>query len=127
MEVHVEKFEVAGLLRDVADALRPLLDKRANRLAIESSTSSATMHADLLKVRQCLLNLLSNANKFTDHGLVTLATTRLATRRSGLVDFSRKDTGIGMTGEQIGKLFRPFSQADNSTARRYGAAAWVWR
>ena len=120
MEVHVEKFEVAGLLRDVADALRPLLDKRVNRLVIESGNELGTMHADLLKVRQCLLNLLSNANKFTDHGLVTLATTRLVKEGADWLIFRVKDTGIGMTTEQISKLFRPFSQADNSTARRYG-------
>jgi len=122
MEVHLEKFEVAGLLRDVTDALRPLLDKRANQLIIESSEGLGVMQADLIKVRQCLLNLLSNANKFTNHGVVTLSATRVATEGEDWLTFRVKDTGIGMSAAQMKKLFRAFSQADNSTARRYGGS-----
>src|SRR6185436_10040179 len=73
MEVHLERFEVADLLRDITEPLRPLVDKKANRLITESEEPLGCMHGDLIKVRQCLLNLLSNANKFTDHGLVTLS------------------------------------------------------
>src|SRR5438552_3363731 len=76
MEVHVERFPVAGLLRDVTEALRPLVDKKANQLVIQAADDIGVMHSDLIKVRQCLLNLLSNANKFTEHGMITLSATR---------------------------------------------------
>src|SRR5207247_175581 len=81
MEVHVERFAVSGLLRDVTDALRPLVDKKANQLVLLAGDDVGAMHADLIKVRQCLLNLLSNANKFTDRGVVTLSAAR--TNRAG--------------------------------------------
>src|SRR5438477_4688168 len=120
MEVHVERFVVAGLLRDVTEALRPLVDKKANQLVIQAADDIGVMHSDLIKVRQCLLNLLSNANKFTEHGMITLSATRAVKGDKDWLIFRVQDTGIGMTREQIGKLFRAFTQADNSTTRRYG-------
>ncbi len=122
MEVRVEKFAVAGLLRDVSEALRPLVDEKANRLVIESGEDVGFMHSDAIKVRQSLLNLLSNANKFTDQGMISLSASRLAKEGADWLIFRVKDTGIGMTSEQISRLFRAFSQADNSTARRYGGS-----
>ncbi len=122
MEMHLERFAVAGLLRDVSEALRPLVDKRANRLTVESGEDVGAMHSDLIKVRQCLLNLLSNANKFTDQGDVQLSATRVNKGGADWLIFRVKDTGIGMTPEQMSRLFRAFTQADNSTARRYGGS-----
>jgi signal transduction histidine kinase/CheY-like chemotaxis protein len=135
MEVHIERFEVAGLLRDVTEALRPLVTQKSNQLVIEAVNLSATgarsgeslaqlgtMHSDMIKVRQCLLNLLSNANKFTDHGKVTIAVSRMVKEGTDWLIFRVKDTGIGLSPAQMSKLFRAFSQADNSTARRYGGS-----
>src|SRR5258708_6641582 len=106
MELHVERFAVAGLLRDVTEALRPLVDKKANQLVLLAGEDAGVMHPDLLKVRQCLLNLLSNANKFTDRGVVTLSAARETREGMDWLVFRVQDTGIGMTREQIGRLFR---------------------
>jgi signal transduction histidine kinase len=78
------------------------------------------MEADLTKVRQCLFNLLSNASKFTEQGVITTAVTRRIEEMSEWVYFSISDSGIGMTPEQLGKLFEPFTQADSSIAGKYG-------
>ena len=122
MELYLESFDVAGLVRDIAAVIQPLVAKNANRLDVRCPAGrSATMRADLTKVRQALFNLLSNACKFTEQGTVTLAVTPGggATAGTAMV-FSVSDTGIGMTPEQIARLFEAFSQADASTTRKYG-------
>ncbi len=78
------------------------------------------MRADLTKVRQALFNLLSNACKFTDHGEVSLTAARETADRGDWITFRVSDTGIGMTPEQMGRLFQEFSQADAATTRKYG-------
>jgi len=78
------------------------------------------MHADLVRVRQCLLNLLSNACKFTEHGTITLQVRRVTEPSGDWITFRVTDTGIGMTPEQQSRLFQDFSQADASTTRKYG-------
>src|SRR5213075_1614741 len=83
MEVHLEVFAVPALVRDLKDVMRPLLERKNNRLVIECSDDTGTMQADRIKVRQCLLNLLSNASKFTDQGVITLSASRVARRRTG--------------------------------------------
>jgi signal transduction histidine kinase/CheY-like chemotaxis protein len=120
MEVHLESFDVAALIRDLNDVMRPLVERKSNRLVIESPNDLGAMHADRIKVRQCLLNLLSNASKFTDNGVITLSANRISKDGSDWLVFRVIDTGIGMTAEQINKLFRAFTQADDSTSRRYG-------
>jgi signal transduction histidine kinase/CheY-like chemotaxis protein len=120
MEVHLESFDVATLVRDINDVLRPMVERKSNRLVIESPNSLGTMQADRIKVRQCLLNLLSNASKFTDNGVITLSAHRIVRDGSDWLAFRVSDTGIGMTPEQISRLFRAFTQADESTSRRYG-------
>ena len=120
MEVHVETFGVPALIRDLKDIMRPLSEPKKNRLVIECPEDIGNMHGDRIKVRQCLLNLLSNACKFTDQGTVTLSAGRVARDGSDWLVFRVSDTGIGMTPEQLGKLFRAFTQADDSTSRRYG-------
>jgi PAS domain S-box-containing protein len=120
MELYIERFDLADLLRDVTTTIQPLLDKRGNVLKTDVAEPLGTMQADLTKVRQILFNLLSNASKFTEHGTIRLAGQR---RRKGDregIEFSVADTGIGMTPEQLGKLFQPFTQADASTTRKYG-------
>jgi len=120
MEVHLETFGIPGLIRDLKDLMRPLAEPKKNRLVIECPEDIGEMHADRIKVRQCLLNLLSNACKFTHQGLITLSASRVAKSGGDWLTFRVSDTGIGMTPEQLGKLFRAFSQADDSTSRRYG-------
>ncbi len=116
MQLFVETFEVAPLVEQVATTVRPLVDKNANRLEVRCAPDAGTMHSDATRVRQVLLNLLSNASKFTDHGVITLQVDRAG---PDLV-FCVRDTGIGMTPEQLGRLFEAFSQAEASTAAKYG-------
>ncbi|MSU59424.1 MAG: response regulator [Pedosphaera sp.] len=120
MEVHVETFDVGVLVRDLKGVLRPLVERKKNQLVIECAENLGDMQADRIKVRQCLLNLLSNASKFTEAGTITLTASREARNGADWLVFRIRDTGIGMTPEQLGKLFRAFSQADDSTSRKYG-------
>ncbi len=87
---------------------------------VDVPESVGTMRGDLTKVRQALFNLLSNASKFTENGRVTLSVSREAVDGSDWVEFQVNDTGIGMTPEQLARLFQPFTQADASTTRKYG-------
>jgi CheY-like chemotaxis protein/nitrogen-specific signal transduction histidine kinase len=120
MEVHLETFRIGHLVADAADVLRPLIEQKSNRLVVDCAEDLGAMQADRIKVRQCLLNLLSNANKFTERGTVTLCARRKQRHGEERIIVSVTDTGIGMTTEQMGKLFRPFTQADSSTARKHG-------
>src|SRR5881628_420993 len=114
MDVHLETFDIPALVRDVKDVMGPLVERKNNRLVIECAADIGAMQADRIKVRQCLLNLLSNASKFTDRGVVTFSANRAARNGADWLIFRVADTGIGMTPEQIGKLFRAFTQADDS-------------
>ena len=120
MELYLETFDVAGLVRDIAAVIQPLAGKNANRLEVRCPPETGTMRADLTKVRQALFNLLSNACKFTDRGTVGLAVAREAIDGRDFMAFRVSDTGIGMTPEQLTRLFEAFSQADAATTRRYG-------
>ncbi len=120
MELYLEPFEVAPLVRDVAAVLEPLAQKNANRVEVECPPDVGAMRADLTKLRQALFNLLSNACKFTERGTVSLAVTRQASAEGDTIVFAVSDTGIGMTPEQMTRLFEEFGQADASTTRRYG-------
>jgi signal transduction histidine kinase/CheY-like chemotaxis protein len=120
MELHLESFAIAPLVEDVVTTIRPLAEKNRNQVVLECPADLGTMRADAMRVRQALLNLGSNAGKFTERGLVTVAAAR---RRDGARDwitFAVSDTGIGMTAEQMAKLFEEFTQADASTTRKYG-------
>ncbi len=116
MEVYAEDFDVSPLVQDVAATAQALVDKRGNTLAVKLAPDLGQMHQDVTKLRQMLLNLLSNAAKFTENGAITL----LASRAGEEVLFRVSDTGIGMTAEQLEKLFQRFQQADASTTRRFG-------
>jgi signal transduction histidine kinase len=121
MELYLETFELQGLLEEVTTTVQPLVEKNGNRLVLTYPPQPGTMHADLTKVRQMLLNLLSNACKFTKNGTITLT---LAREREGpagdVVVLSVGDTGVGMTPEQMDRLFEAFSQAEASTTSKYG-------
>ena len=120
MELYLEDFSVASVVGDVVAVISPLAEKNANRLGILCQDDVGEMHADLTKVRQMLFNLLSNACKFTDHGSVALAVHRGIGAHGDSIVFTVSDTGIGMTGEQMQRLFQQFSQADATTTRRFG-------
>jgi PAS domain S-box-containing protein len=120
MALSLETFAVAPLLQDVAAATQPLADQHANTLRVLCPEELGSMQADMTKVRQVLLNLLSNACKFTEHGTITLEAARQTREGTTWVLFRVTDTGIGMTTEQIRHLFQAFVQADASTTRKYG-------
>ncbi|MFQ5572166.1 MAG: response regulator, partial [Rhodothermales bacterium] len=120
MELFLESFDVPTLVRGVVATIQPLVDKNANVLEVHCADGLDTMHADLTKVRQTLFNLLSNASKFTKKGTITLEATQEAVDGSLWIRFRVSDSGIGMTPEQLEKLFQAFSQADASTTRNYG-------
>jgi CheY-like chemotaxis protein/two-component sensor histidine kinase len=120
MEIYAETFSVAEIVRDVASTVETLVDKKGNTLALEIAEDLGEAHTDQTKLRQCLINLLSNAAKFTEGGRITLSATRSEASGSGWLSFSVTDTGIGMTPDQQTKLFQRFTQADASTTRRFG-------
>ena len=119
MDIHLETFDIADMIETVIDTVRPLLARKGNRIVVECPASLGFVHADLTKIRQILLNLLSNAAKFTEQGVIRLTVER-SYGFAGRVQFTVSDTGIGMTAAQITQLFQAFSQADASTARRFG-------
>jgi PAS domain S-box-containing protein len=121
MDLFIEEFDLASVVNDVISTIQPLIQKKANQLHIDCPDGIGSMEADLTKLRQTLFNLLSNASKFTDHGDIRLTISRAAAEDgSPTVRFAVTDSGIGMTPEQIAKLFQAFSQADASTTRKYG-------
>jgi signal transduction histidine kinase len=120
MTVSRDSFDVRGLVRDVVDTVSPLIEKNDNRLVVRYPDDLAELQTDMMKSRQILLNLLSNAAKFTRDGTITLEVQRGAIGDVPAVLFLVSDTGIGMTKEQCGKIFEPFTQADVRTTRKYG-------
>jgi len=120
MAIHVEPFDLATLVRDVASTVQPLVEKNANTLVVDAPDELGEMRSDVTRVRQVLLNLLSNASKFTSKGEVGFAARREGDGDQASVVFTVRDSGIGMTAEQMAKIFQPFTQADSSTTRKYG-------
>jgi PAS domain S-box-containing protein len=119
-ELYLEEFDVADMVGDVVTTIKPLVDKNGNTLVVEVGTVGR-MRADLTKLRQMLLNLLSNACKFTERGTITLQVNRSQVAGGGEeLLFRVRDSGIGMTPAQMAKLFEAFAQAEASTSRRYG-------
>jgi signal transduction histidine kinase/DNA-binding response OmpR family regulator len=120
MELSYERFELAPLVDQLVSTVRPLVEQNGNRLTVDVRDGAREMVADPMRVRQVLLNLLSNATKFTKNGTVSLTVTRAEERGAAWIDFAVRDTGIGMSEEQLGRLFQAFVQADSSTTRQYG-------
>ena len=120
MEMSLETFEVRDVVSAVAAMVRPLVEKNGNVFEMSVAADVGTMHADLTRVRQILLNLLGNASKFTSKGTVALTVAREESKHREWVVFAVRDSGIGMTPEQLARLFQPFTQADPSTTRKYG-------
>ena len=149
IEFHLETFTILNLVEEVVATIAPMADKNSNILEIQCPDDIGSMQTDLTKLRQSLLNLLSNASKFTCSGAIVFTVTRsietpteaqnrgkrlAAHRGSGKAEnslsllsspqdwivFTVKDTGIGMSPEQLAKIFDPFTQADSSTTKKYG-------
>lgn len=121
MELHLETFEIAAVIQEVVTILRPTLERSTNTFMLVCPETLGQMVADPDKLRQILVNLLSNACKFTEHGTIVLTATRqgLPAGYDGIT-LRVTDTGIGMTEEQTSRLFQAFVQADSSSTRKYG-------
>jgi signal transduction histidine kinase len=116
LELEIQPFDPVDLFKNVVSTIQPLVERKGNRLESDLTQLPREVVSDPTRVRQIVLNLLSNAAKFTQDGLV-----RLEARRDGeFLHVVVSDTGIGMSDEQISRLFQPFTQADASTTRRFG-------
>ena len=120
LEVSLSRFDVGDLMNEVVMTFQPLVKKNSNRFEESKFDHLGVMNSDLTKVRQILLNLLSNASKFTREGSITLDAERKTVNGSDWLSFRVSDTGIGIDQEQAERIFDAFAQADGSTSRKYG-------
>jgi signal transduction histidine kinase len=120
MELHLETFPLVPVIEDVAKTIEPLAAKNENRVAVSCNGAIGKLHADQMRLRQALLNLMSNANKFTKAGTITIDARDNKESGRDWITVAVADTGVGMTPEQMGRLFQEFSQATSSTASKYG-------
>jgi signal transduction histidine kinase len=120
MELNLASFSLAPVIDEVVKTIEPLAAKNGNQVAVHCDGEIGTMHADQMRLRQALLNLMSNANKFTERGTITIDAHHQQENGGDWIALTVTDTGIGMTPEQMGKLFQEFSQASSSTASKYG-------
>ncbi|MEH2439279.1 sensor histidine kinase [Nostoc sp.] len=125
MTLYPETFEIANLIHNVVLTVKPAIEKNANVLEVHFNEQLGTMYADQTRMRQVLLNLLSNASKFTTNGKVMLTVNREKDEVRldaplGMITFTVTDTGIGMSNHQQQQLFQPFTQGDTSTTKKYG-------
>lgn len=124
MNLYPETFEVLPLIKNLVSTIKPTIEKNGSSLEIDSDGELGTMYQDQTRVRQVLLNLLSNASKFTKNGSITVKIKRqkdaVASISGETITFIVKDTGIGMTEYQLSQLFKPFTQGDASTTKKYG-------
>ncbi len=120
MTSYCERIDIAAMIGEVESTVFPLVQKNQNQLEIILSPDIGTMHSDLTKIRQTLFNLLSNASKFTEKSQIQLRVERYTEQGTEWIRFAVQDHGIGMTPVQVGRLFQAFSQADDSTTKKYG-------
>ena len=120
LELNLESVSIPPLVEEVIGTARPLAEQNKNRLTVECPGDLPPIEADAMRVRQILLNLLSNACKFTKDGSIILRVRPVAHQGQHCIAFAVADSGIGMTPEQLGRLFEEFSQGDATTARQYG-------
>ncbi len=121
MQIHTETFDLAEIVSEITNTISPLTTKNKNVLQVIWQGREGLVHSDVTKIRQILINLLGNASKFTDQGIIQLRV-GIEEDNKGIswVRFQVKDSGIGISPEQQAKLFQPFIQADASTTRKYG-------
>jgi len=120
MDLALSSFALTPLINDVVKTIEPLAAKDSNQVAVHCEAAIGVMQADQMRLRQALLNLLSNANKFTERGTITIDARQGQENGREWITLAVADTGIGMTPEQMGKLFQEFSQASSTTASKYG-------
>src|SRR3974390_3133219 len=120
MELNLETFALTPLINDVVKTIEPLAAKNGNQITVHCEAAIGTLHADQMRLRQALLNLMSNANKFTERGTISVDARHGQENGRDWITIAVADTGIGLTPEQIGKLFQEFSQASSRTASKYG-------
>jgi signal transduction histidine kinase len=120
MELAISSFPLAPLIADVVKTIEPLAAKNSNEVVVYCVAAMGAMQADQMRLRQALLNLMSNANKFTERGTISIDARHGQENGRDWITLAVADTGIGMTQEQIGKLFQEFSQASSATASKYG-------
>ncbi|MDX7953728.1 response regulator [Lichenihabitans sp. Uapishka_5] len=120
MDVSGETIDIASFVQEAASTVDALIQAKSNTLVVDVDPSAGLMHTDAVKLRQCLFNLLGNAAKFTENGTITIQASRSRQQGADWVIFAVRDTGIGMTPEQLARLFQRFQQADESTTRRFG-------
>jgi signal transduction histidine kinase/CheY-like chemotaxis protein len=120
MSLHLETFDVSGMIEEIVTTLQPAVEKNSNTLRVHLAEEVGMMRADITKVRQILFNLLSNACKFTDHGTIAVDVDRSTEEGQNWLRFRVTDTGIGISAKHRENLFQEFAQADTSIARKYG-------
>ncbi len=120
MDLYIEAVEVASFARDAAATVETLVRRKGNTLVLDIGADVGSMHTDIVKLRQCLFNLLSNAAKFTEGGRIALTVRRERAAGNDWLTFAVSDSGIGMTPEQLERLFQRFMQADETTTRQFG-------
>jgi signal transduction histidine kinase len=121
MTLNCETFDLSTIITEMTTTVQPLMEKQGNTFQVHQDDNLGEMYVDVTKLRQILLNLLSNAAKFTENGLISLTVIGIRNNNENIrFDFKVTDTGIGMTDEQIQNLFQLFSQVDSSSTRKYG-------
>ena len=120
MTLHHESFLIGELVQDIVSTIEPIALKNHNKIAVHCPAEIGAMYSDAMKVRQSLMNLLSNACKFSQNSVIDLLISTQTHEREEYISFAVCDRGIGMTSDQIAKLFQAFVQADESTTRKYG-------
>jgi signal transduction histidine kinase len=120
MDLTTETVAVEQVIRDVTSIVKPLITKNKNTFQCHVEVGVGAIVTDVMKLRQSIVNLLSNAAKFTRNGVVSLSVERIVLDGSDWISFAIRDTGIGMTPEQTAKLFQPFVQASSDISRTFG-------
>ncbi len=125
--VNVETFEVNALLRDVIATVRPVVEANGNHFETTSGENLGSMRSDAIKLRQCLVNVLANAGKFTERGTIRFLAWRDSEGGADWMNFQVTDTGIGIPVEQMGRLFEPFVQVEPPSGAGRLARGWDWQ
>jgi signal transduction histidine kinase len=120
LSLFIETFDIARVVEEVRVTAAPLVARKGNGFQIRCDAGLGSLKGDVTRLRQVLLNLLSNASKFSDKGTVMLSARRVVDRDGNWIVFEVSDTGVGMTPDQLSRIFQAFSQADSSTSRKYG-------
>lgn len=120
VDLYIEMVDVSTMINDIVTTAQPLVEKNHNTLQVDCPADIGTIRADIVKLRQSILNLLGNASKFTEHGTIIIKVLKTGKKKAEKIQFIVKDTGIGMTEQQQKTLFQVFTQADDSTTREYG-------